>query len=385
MAVKLGELLINEGIITRAQLDEALKCQVVFGIKLGSSLIELGFIDDERLTRLLSSKLGIPSVTRKELADIHYSIYSLITSSMAEKYRVIPFRHEGKRLSVAMTDPTDLAAIDQLGFATGCIIQPFIAPDLCISTALGKYYQVRDTRYSRAAGGMRTAMMAMEAAVPPTQWVQEPQQPEAISVTYQKEDGELLNIQIPTEFEGFANMEGFDNNDIILPLEEEMVRYTVDRLSTEFANAGSRDDVANVFITYLGQEFETGALFIVRGNTAVGWRAISQGEKIAGFDSINLLLSKPSVIRDVVDTTNFAMGTLVNTPENAMILRALSLRPEKPLLVLPLIMLNKVVAVVLVSADMDFLGRRLTELQKLVRKASLAFEMLIIKNKILMS
>lgn len=387
MTVKLGELLINEGVITRTQLDEALKCQVVFGIKLGSSLVELGFIDDERLTRLLSSKLGIPSVTRKELADIHYSIYSMITATMAEKFRAVPFRQEGKRLSVAMTDPTDLAAVDQLGFATGCIIHPFIAPDLCITNALGKYYHVRDTRYSRAAGGMRTAMMAMEAAVPPTQWVQdqEPQQPEAISVTYQKEDGELLNIQIPTEFEGFANMEGFGNEDIIMPHEEKLVRYTVDRLSTEFANAHSRDDVANVFITYLGQEFETGALFIVRGNSAVGWRAIRQGEKIAGFDCVNLLLSKPSVVRDVVDTMNFAMGTLVNTPENALILRALALRPEKPLLVLPVIMLKKVVAVVIVSADMDSLGRRLTELQKLVRKASLAFEMLIIKNKILMT
>ena len=79
------------------------------------------------------------------------------------------------------------------------------------------------------------------------------------------------------------------------------------------------------------------------------------------------------------------MVILANTHENRQILKRLGISPEKSLLVLPVIMLNKVVAVVLVTADMDDLGRRLAELQRLVRKASLAFEMLIIKNKILMT
>lgn len=79
------------------------------------------------------------------------------------------------------------------------------------------------------------------------------------------------------------------------------------------------------------------------------------------------------------------MGSLINTPENQQILKVLHMRPETSLLVLPVVMMNKVVAVVLVTADMEALGRRLAELQKLVRKASLAFEMLIIKNKILMT
>jgi hypothetical protein len=143
--------------------------------------------------------------------------------------------------------------------------------------------------------------------------------------------------------------------------------------------------VANVFINYLGQEFTSGALFIVRSTCAVGWRGVSGGERVTGFADLNLLLSKPSVLRDVVESRNFSMGTLINTAENRQILKLLNIRPETSLLVLPLIMLNKVVAVVLVTADMDALGRRLGELQKLVRKASLAFEMLIIKNKILLT
>ena len=79
------------------------------------------------------------------------------------------------------------------------------------------------------------------------------------------------------------------------------------------------------------------------------------------------------------------MGTLIQTPENRQILKTLRTLSTTPLLVVPIIMLNKVVAVVVVSGEMDALGKRLPELQRVVYKASLAFEMLILKNKILMS
>src|SRR6185369_2343866 len=150
MALKRGELLINEGLLTRDQLEEARKCQVIFGIKLGSSLIAMGVIDDGKLVKLLSKKLGVPAATRKELMEVPHSIYSLLPSALAEKYRVIRFKLENRRLSVAMSDPTDFNAIDELSFVTGHIIQPCIAPDIQIAFALEKYFQVqRDMRYLR--------------------------------------------------------------------------------------------------------------------------------------------------------------------------------------------------------------------------------------------
>lgn len=381
MALKLGELLINEGLLTQDQLEEALKCQVIFGIKLGSSLIEMGFIDEGKLVKLLSKKLGVPAATRKELMEVPYSVYSLLPSSLAEKYRVIPFKLENRRLNVAMSDPTDFNVIDELSFVTGHIIQPFIAPDIQIAFALEKYFQVqRDMRYLRVSGGFKRATAPkQELFSPPSELPHH----DPIAVTYQKEDGELLNIEIPAEFEGFGDLP--DLPEELVTQEEKLGRYTIDKLSIDFAAARSRDDVADIFISYLGQEFTTGALFIVRGSAAVGWRGVTGGELLAGFGELNLLLSKPSVLRDIAETRTFSMGPLINTPENRQILQALKVGSETSLLVLPIIMLNKVVAAVLVSADMDALGRRLAELQKLVRKASLAFEMLILKNKILMT
>jgi hypothetical protein len=371
MALKLGELLLKEKIITPEQLDEALKNQVVYGIRLGSSLVEMGYVDQEALCQLLSTKLCVPCVGKKELGSVSRELIRNFPRHLVETHHVIPIKLEGNRLSLAMTDPTDFRAIEEVGFVTGHIVQPFIAPDVQISTALAKYYRIisGQTRYQMVAEQRRKSGAS------------EPPKPATITMPTLTKTGELLNVTIPAEFEGFANLP----DDAFPTQADDMGRYTVDRLSMDFAAASSRDDVANVFINYLGREFAGGALFIVRGNSAVGWRAVKSGERVAGFSELSLLLSKPSVLRDVVESLDFSMGTLVNTFENRVILKSMNLASGTSLLVLPVVMLKKVVAVVLVTADMDALGRRLAELQKLVRKASLAFEMLIIKNKILMT
>ena len=386
MALKLGELLINEGLLSNEQLEEALKCQVIFGIKLGSSLIELGFIDESKLVKLLSKKLGVPAVTRKELMEIPHSIYSLLPTTVAEQYRVLPFRLENRRLSVAMSDPTDFKAIDELSFVTGYIIQPFIAPDINISFALEKYYQVkRDMRYIRVSGGGLNRTAQLRPGHVPQDKIVLPQEPshEPIAVSYQKEDGKLLNIEIPAEFEGFGSLPDLPEEPCTHT--DKLGRYTIDSLSLDFASAKERDDIADVFIKYLGQEFNKGGLFIIRGNTAVGWRATVNGEKVNEFDKTSIELKAQSALHSVMNDSRYFMGPLAPTPDNAPIIRSLQLSGGDVVLALPVIMLKKVVAIVIVSAEMESLGRRLQELQKLVYKASLAFEMLIIKNKILMT
>ncbi len=377
MAIKLGELLLDEKLITPEQLDEALKSQVIFGIKLGSSLVELGFITDEQLCTFLSRKLGVPAVSRRALSSVSPEVLAIIPAELAEKYRIIPLRAEGKKLALAMTDPTDFKAIEEVAFVSGRVVHPYIAPDVSITAALSKLYQVRgDIRYLRIEGEI--ANKRKNAPIRETV-----QKAESIQVPMVSESGELLNIEIPMEFEGFGSIPDHQNVDFASAGGIE--RYTVDQLSIDFASAKSRDKIADVFIKYLGQEFNIGALFIIRNNMAVGWRGISSGNSIDGFSNFSMLLSKPSVIRDVIDSQRFAMGSLIQTPENAQILKALSVSTGTPLLVLPIVMLKKVVAAVIVSAEMDALGKRLLELQKLVYKASLAFEMLIIKNKILMT
>jgi hypothetical protein len=377
MAIKLGELLLNEKLISPEQLDEALKSQMIFGIKLGSSLVELGFITEEQLCEFLSRKLGVPAVGWRAMSLVTPEVLAMVPAELAGKYRVVPIKVDGKKLVLAMADPTDFKAIDEVSFVTGCIIIPHIVPDIRITSALSKYYQIRgDIRYLRIEGEL--ANKRKSAPVPET--VKEAVK---IDMPMMNDSGELLNIEIPLEFEGFANLPGYEDDHATAL--DGVERYSVDRLSLEFASAKNRDQIAAVFIKYLGQEFTVGALFIIRNNMAVGWRGISAGKRIEELESMSILLSKPSVMTDVLETRQFSMGTLVQTPENVQIQKILGVGSGTPLLVLPIVMLKKVVAVVVVSAEMDALGKRLLELQKLVYKASLAFEMLIIKTKILMT
>lgn len=377
MAIKLGELLLKEKLIAPEQLDEALKLQVIFGIKLGSSLVELGYITDEQLCTFLSSKLGVPFAGPRVFSAISQEVLAVVPAELAEKYRVMPIKVEGKKLALAMCDPTDFKAIDEVSFVTGCVVHSYIVPDVRMTAALSKYYHIRgDIRYIRIE-----AEVASKRRTSPRD--PEIQKVETIEIPMVNESGELLNIKIPLEFEGFASYSDYPEDDSAVFAGID--RYSVDQLSIDFASANNRDQVADVFIKYLGQEFIVGALFIIRNYTAIGWRGINAGNRIEDFDKLNIMLGKPSVLRDIFESQHFEIGTLIQTPENNELLMALAVTPRTPILVIPVIMHKKVVAAVVVSAEMDALGKRLQELQKLVYKASLAFEMLIIKNKILMT
>ncbi len=377
MAIKLGELLLNEKLITPAQLDEALKNQTIFGIKLGSALIELGFISDEQLCTLLSQKLGVSAVPQRALSWISPEVLALVPTELAAKYRVLPLRLEGKKLALAMADPTDFKAIDEVAFVTSCVVIPYIAPEVRIAAALSKHYNIRrDDRFLRIEVELDNQRRAVSPA-------RTDKNAEIIENPMAKITEELLNINIPRESDVFASLPGTEQEPAS-PVDT-ADRYTVDQLSLEFASATNRDQVANVFITYLGQEFRVGALFIIRNDTAVGWRGIADGKRLTELENMAIPLSRFSVMKNVIETRLYSMSRLMERPENTQLLDVLGVDYDTPLLVLPIVMMNKVVAEVIVSADKEALGARLQELQKLVYKASLAFEMLIIKNKILMT
>ena len=153
----------------------------------------------------------------------------------------------------------------------------------------------------------------------------------------------------------------------------------------DFVAARSREVVADAFIRYLSQEFERAALFILRGTTAVGWRCVKNGAVDASISRLSFLLSKPSVLQDAVDYKSCYLERLMSSAENRQILAAMGIAEDAKILVAPVVMLGKVVVVTLVSGEEERLNKKMEELQALAMKVSLAFEMLIIKRKILMT
>lgn len=139
MAAKLGQLLIAANIISEDQLIQALNLQKKEGGRLGTNLVKLGFITEDKLVTFLSKQYGVPAIN---LADykIDPAVLKLIPSDMAKKYLIVPVTRVGATLTVAMADPSNIFAIDDVKFMTGYNVEVVISSESGIINAIGKYY-----------------------------------------------------------------------------------------------------------------------------------------------------------------------------------------------------------------------------------------------------
>jgi type IV pilus assembly protein PilB len=139
MAVRIGELLLKEKLITADQLQQALTQQKANGGKLGFNLVKMGFVKDEQITALLSKQYGVPSINLAQF-KLDPTIIKLVPNDTARKYQIIPLSRSGSTLTIAMTDPTNVFAMDDIKFMTGYTVEPVVASEIAITEAVEKYY-----------------------------------------------------------------------------------------------------------------------------------------------------------------------------------------------------------------------------------------------------
>jgi len=137
---RLGDLLVAEGLITEEQLGRALAEQKGTTEKLGSILLKLDFIQEEQLIGFLSRQYGIPSITLSQL-DIDPEVLKLVPDSIAKKYEVLPITRQGSSLTLAMADPTNVFALDDIAFMTSLQVTPVVASQAAIRKAIGRNYE----------------------------------------------------------------------------------------------------------------------------------------------------------------------------------------------------------------------------------------------------
>src|SRR5262250_3362807 len=139
MSVRLGEILLKESLITQDQLEKALEFQRSNGGKLGSCLTKMGFITDDDITGVLSRQYGVPSINLKYY-EIDPNVIKLIPQDTALRYQVVPLSRVGSVLTIAMTDPTNVFAMDDIKFMTGFNVEPVVASESAIGDAIGRFY-----------------------------------------------------------------------------------------------------------------------------------------------------------------------------------------------------------------------------------------------------
>jgi type IV pilus assembly protein PilB len=139
MPVKLGELLLKENMVTPQQLQEALAHQKMNGGKLGKAFVQLGYVRDEEITSLLSRQYGVPSINLDHF-EVDPAIIKIIPADTARKYQILPLSRSGATLTIAMADPTNVFAMDDIKFMTGYNVEPVVASESSLEEAIEKYY-----------------------------------------------------------------------------------------------------------------------------------------------------------------------------------------------------------------------------------------------------
>jgi type IV pilus assembly protein PilB len=141
MSQRLGDLLVKEKIISHDQLEKALRAQREAGpsARLGSTLVKLGFVTDEEVTNFLSRQYGVPAINLQYF-EIDATVVKLVPEDTAKRYQILPLSRVGASLTIAMVDPTNVFAMDDIKFMTGFNIEPVVASESAILEAIDKAY-----------------------------------------------------------------------------------------------------------------------------------------------------------------------------------------------------------------------------------------------------
>lgn len=228
MALRLAELLLKEKKITPAQLQEALNHQKTHGGKIGYVLSKLGYISDEEITAILSRQYGVPSINLAQF-EIDPAVIKLIPGETAQKYQIIPLSRSGATLTIAMTDPTNVFAMDDIKFMTGYNVEPVVTSDGAVMEAIQKYYNIGAPQTAGASSVESVQRALEELPMVGDTDVEVLQEMEEIDVgSLEKQSGEapvirLVNLMLMSSIHKGAS-------DIhIEPYEREMrVRFRID-------------------------------------------------------------------------------------------------------------------------------------------------------------
>jgi len=213
---KLGDILVREGLITQDQLKKALFEQKNSGMRLGYTLVKLGFIEETEVTKMLARQYRMPAVDLSRF-EVEPRILKLLPADIALKHTVLPLKREGRTLTIAIVDPNNVTAIEDIKFITRCDVFPVIAGEYTLRNAIERYYQQGDVR-------LQSLLKSVEAAEDLE--VVEESQDEDVKATDLADDAPVVKL-INGLLTDAVNRGASDIH--IEPFEHEMrVRYRID-------------------------------------------------------------------------------------------------------------------------------------------------------------
>lgn len=363
--MKLGTLLLRNAAIGLSQLEAALRNQVLYGGRLGTNLVELGFIDLELLSSYLADLTGFPIATPTLLDGVDHDLLETLGPDEAHRLRAIPLGFLGEdrdTIAVAMVDPTDTAALDDLKAALGAMITPYVVPELRALYYLEKHFGLpRRARFLRTAragsesdANDRRRMQPAQGMVMPPAFTLEPRRKRSTSQ--------------------------------VAPLDGVPTSITYGGACERIDTATARDQIGDAFVEYARGRCDALVVFLIRDGNALGWRGYASppAKLDKPIDELSLPLGGASALQSAHDTGKTFLGPSPSEahPVETQLWTALHVVPEPvAVLVVPVLVKQRAVNLIyahtlggqpprqLVSELEDLASRAQSSYMRLIRQA----------------
>jgi hypothetical protein len=301
--MKLGEILIQLGQITPEQLDAGLRAQGLAGGKLGTHLVELGFIGTDQLSLALSRQMGVPAALERHFSRADPAVLATLKASLAVRYLAVPLaasRGGVKQVVAAMAAPLDMLTVDDLSFALGARVEPLVAGEIVIARNIRRLYGVEVNIKTRMSAQTPTPRL-VQGAPHPT--------PTPTPMSASARTASAARILAPAPSERATGMRRAlaptpspaPARDVVSPrtpaqthlpasgpamsLEDAIHRLTLAR---------HREQLADVVVDFMRGYFGCGMFFLVRDGQARVWRGFASGIQEAAIETIAFPVSMPS-------------------------------------------------------------------------------------------
>jgi type II secretion system (T2SS) protein E len=441
--MKLGSWLIARGKITGVQLKRSLLDQSFYGGYLSSSLIKLGYVDEETLGQYLSETFQAPFAPAEKFSDISPEVLRMVPRPMAGKHQVIPLAVAGRKLQLAIMNPRDILVLDEIAFLTGLQVEAWVSSENVLLDALEKYYQFpRPFRETIPLADRDEAVDGEDRAQPEPLPSPLPTAP-APSTSTRDELGldgrpisaggdaeyqaipeaaaprpESSSVPLPRTIEEWREQETAQESAAVpspavsggpgprgpalehepafrlgrsagtaakpsLTLVPPAPPASLEELSQRLKNSVGRDEIFEALVAFSGARFVRTALFVVMQEKVIGWGGRGEGFDPGRIRATTIAFSASSIFSYFRMGSEFYFGPVPDLPANRQFYRDLGTVVPDRVLLIPIHIKGRLIA--LLYGD-NGTGRReepdILLFRRLAQKASLALEILILRNKI---
>jgi hypothetical protein len=402
---KLGRYLLRNEVLSEAQLAEAVQAQVIFGGRLGTNLAELGFVNLDDLRRYLSEHLETPVPNPEWIEQLSEEAHQSVSGELVGKYRVLPLKVDKRKLHLVMLDPRDPVQLDEIAFATGLTVVPYVLPEVQLLALLEHHYGIRrETRYinlgdetargdhegpkPKSSSGEATPITrgdSDDCFAAPQAESEDLIDEDAFNAIHERKAEGLPATAVEPGDGQFSDEPTITMGELDAPASGASRADSRDEsiadLETSLEHARDRDTVAELALRIALRYSEAAAIFVVRGGVVAGFRG--DGDRISEEISGILLAAEFDSLLTAPLTTRVAFrGTAPDDGIDATILSSLGRGDVKEVAVFPILIRGEVVNLLYTDGGRDVLGKTsFAALGALATLVSHTYEQLIFEKE----